>query len=197
MTLCALLLAAGGGQRFGSSPKQLARLGGRPLASYALAALESVLPDRVWTVVGAAHQQILPALLPRRPVMCADWQAGLSRSLQAGLAALPADATGVLVALADQPALDAAAYRALAEDFAQHGQPVCACADDYLGVPAIFPRADFTALAQLTGDRGARPLLLQCQREGRLRSLWLPAALRDVDTPDQLQALLINDAVPT
>lgn len=189
MTVYALLLAAGQGRRFGDAPKQLALRAGRPLASFALAALEAVLPGRVITVVGAGHQQILPVLQPRWPLVCSAWQEGLSKSLQTGLEALPADAGGALVALADQPCLSAADYQALVVEFEQNGQPVCASAENYLGVPAIFPRADFDALGELSGDRGARELLLRWQQAGRLRTVDLLAALLDVDTPAQLRDL--------
>ena len=54
---------------------------------------------------------------------------------------------------------------------------------DTLGVPALFDRAAFPALATLEGDRGAKSVIAAWQGE------VLPVPLneyRDVDTPDDL-----------
>jgi molybdenum cofactor cytidylyltransferase len=59
--------------------------------------------------------------------------------------------------------------------------------DSRLGVPAIFPRADFPALAGLRGDRGARDILRR--RRDRVIGVDLANAGIDIDTPEDLLRL--------
>ena len=55
--------------------------------------------------------------------------------------------------------------------------------DDLRGVPAIFPRSAFPALATLRGDQGARALL---RDESDPIDVIAPQAPGDVDTPGQI-----------
>jgi CTP:molybdopterin cytidylyltransferase MocA len=182
-----LLLAAGAGRRFGGA-KLLAAVAGRPLLLHALA-LAQELGVLTHVVLGAEAER-LQSLLPEGtlPIVHAGWAEGLGSSLAAGVRALPDDCPGVLVLLADQPALRVAALRALIACWQRDPTQVC-CAryDDKPGVPAIFPRRLFGELAALCGDRGAKPIL---QREASLeRQLDMPEASIDIDRGEDLMAL--------
>ncbi len=178
-----LILAAGAGSRYGSSPKLLAELDGRPLLEHAIAA-QCAVPAlaRVVVVLGAHARTILDAVdfMRAEPVVCSHWRKGLSASLRCGAGALR-DAERVIVTLGDEPLitpeliarfLDAppgarATYR---------GQP---------GHPVVLGPEQLRALGGLRGDRGGQELLhggmtIECGRLG------LGA---DVDTPDDLQAV--------
>ena len=80
MTIGALVLAAGEGRRFGGT-KQLAELDGRPLLSFALAAVAGISPRVV--VLGHAADEVAAGvdLHGARPVVCADWAEGQAASL--------------------------------------------------------------------------------------------------------------------
>lgn len=54
------------------------------------------------------------------------------------------------------------------------------------GVPAVFPRNTFTALAALRGDQGARALL---RDDANPIDFIAPHASGDVDTPAQIPRL--------
>ncbi len=128
----------------------------------------------------------LRGLLIRR-VDCANWREGMSASLHAGLAALTDECAGALVVVCDQPALEASHLLALCA--AWRAAPQGAAASQYagrLGVPALLPRAWFSALAA-SGDRGARELL--AERHARISSITNEALAIDVDRIEDLAAL--------
>lgn len=184
--IAGLVLAAGGGRRFGPDSKLLAELDGRPVLEWALAAPCAVPAlTRVVVVLGSRADEVLARVSLGRaePVVCADWEAGQSASLRCGLEALGA-ADGVdrvLVTLGDQPRLTAAAVRCFVAEppgtratFA--GRP---------GHPVVLGPVEIEALRAVRGDQGARELL----GGGRTVEVGHLCSGRDVDTPDDLEAL--------
>jgi len=184
-----IVLAAGASTRFGS-PKQLVRLNGRPLLHLAVSRAVEVAGQSVTVVLGANAADLAPLLrhTPAAVVVNRDWTEGLGSSVRAGVARVPAAADAALLMLADQPAVTAEDLRRLIATWRR--QPRCIVAAHYagtLGVPAIFPREDFAALAGLRGDTGARALL---KRGGeRVVRLALQSAAIDIDTPEDLLKL--------
>lgn len=190
--LCALLLAAGAGSRFGG-PKLLAPLHGRPLLLHAvgLALGCATVNAGLWVVTGAYRDPVEACLagVPAVRVHHAGWAQGMGGSIAAGVAALPADADALLLLLADQAALAGADLERLCLAWLeQPEQPIAAAYADGVvpGAPAIFPRSWWPKLAALTGDQGARRLLRSAPA---LRTVAMPAAGRDIDTAAQLARL--------
>ena len=185
-TLHVVVLAAGAATRFGS-PKQLVRLNGRPLLHLAVSRAVEVAGQAVTVVLGANAADLAPLLrhTPAAVIVNRDWAEGMGSSVRAGILRVPATADAVMLMLADQPAVTAEDLRRLVGTWRR--QPQCIVAAHYAGVagvPAIFPREDFTALAGLRGDAGARALL---KRGGeRVVRVPLPAAAIDIDTPEDL-----------
>ena len=102
-----LVLAAGGGSRFGG-PKALARTpDGEPWVARAVRILLAGGCDEVLVVLGAAAAEAA-GLVPAEAgtVVAARWQDGMGASLAAGIAALP-EADTALVSLVDLPGLPA------------------------------------------------------------------------------------------
>jgi molybdenum cofactor cytidylyltransferase len=177
-----LVLAAGGSRRLGR-PKQFVTLAGRPLVELACRRALATRPAGVVVVVGA-HASRTGALLralPVRVVANRAWRAGLSSSLRAGLARIPASAPSVLVTTVDQWRVDAADLRRL---LGTRG-PAAACYEGARGVPALLPRAWRPRLRALDGDRGARALLAGAD----VRAVPIPTACVDLDTPADLASL--------
>jgi len=113
---------------------------------------------------------------------------GLGGSIATGVAACAGVADGILLCLADQPLVGPAHLEALAAEWrAAPGRAVATSYAGIAGVPAIFPRSDFAALAALQGDTGARPVL--AAHGDRLVTVACKDAAVDVDRPEDLEGL--------
>lgn len=184
-----IVLAAGASSRFGS-PKQLVRIDGRPLLHRAVANAVEIAGHAVTVVLGA-HAAELGQLLGHSPcslVVNRDWAEGIASSIRAGLARLPPSCDGALLTLADQPAVTVDDLKRLAAAWRREPQRIVAARyEGMLGVPALFPRAEFPALDALRGDRGAREILRRSR--DRVVGIDLPNAGIDIDTPEDLLRL--------
>ncbi len=105
----AVLLAAGAGSRLGGRPKCLLELGGVPLIRRQLIALSGAGVDEVVVVLGHHAELIEPQVqsFPVTVVRNPQPDDGQVSSLRIGLAALTGKLDAVLVALADQPLINA------------------------------------------------------------------------------------------
>ena len=155
------MLAAGAGRRFGS-PKQLARLRGRPLLEHALAAMAGASGVGVTVVVlGARAQEVLAEvdLHGAEPVICEEWSEGQAASLRAGVAALASRVEAIVVTLGDQPAIDPRAIDRVVAARDGASPAVRATYGGRPGHPVLLERAVLDAVGSLRGDSGARDLL--------------------------------------
>jgi len=187
--LHAIVLAAGASTRFGS-PKQLVRLEGRPMMHAAVARAVEIAGQAVTVVLGAHAAELAPLLRhsPASVIVNRDWAEGIGSSIRAGVSRLPPSCDGVLMMLADQPAVSADDLRRLAG--AWRRQPTFIIASFYestTGVPAIFPRSVFTPLTELRGDQGARHLIHRLR--DRVVRVPMSVAAIDIDTPEDLLRL--------
>ncbi len=188
----AIILAAGASTRMGA-PKQLLELDGRPLL---VRTIEAALASPAWPVVvvlGAHAEKIRPALA-RLPVLIAEnpaWAEGMASSLRAGITTLRQFSRrldAALVALCDQPAFSAATIERLVAAQQATGRGIVAARyAGRQGAPALFLREHFAALAALTGEEGARPLLNG--DPARVATVDLPELALDLDTPADVAAL--------
>jgi len=196
MRVAGLVLAAGGGSRYGS-PKALVRLRGRLLVERAADLLAAAGCDPVVVVLGAAADQVLAAArLPRtgvRTVVNPDWPTGMGSSLRVGLAAVPAEAEAVVVTLVDTPGLGPESVRRLVAA----GGPDGAAQATYggrRGHPVLLGRTVITEVAAAaTGDRGAGPWLAAHPERVRLVPCDGTGDPRDVDVPDDLAAVVAGE----
>ena len=150
----------------------------------AMAAVEAGASPVV-VVLGANAEMIAPVLLGLASVTTVvnrQWSNGLASSLATGLSAVledtPCDA--VLVTLADQPHVNAAALRRLIAAFDGERRIVASAYDNTMGVPAVFAREHVDALMRLTGDAGAGAWLRSRPRE--VTCVPLDLAALDIDT---------------
>jgi molybdenum cofactor cytidylyltransferase len=182
-----IVLAAGAASRFGGG-KQLAFLDGRPLLEHAVRAMTSAPVGRVIVVLGAEAEHVLAGvdLHGADPLVCERWSEGQSASLACGLAEL-ADCEAVVVTLGDQPRVSPDAIRRVIAGRGNGAAAVRATYGSGPGHPVLLERVLFDRLRDVSGDHGARNLLMSVQtREIPCDDLGGGA---DVDTPAELDAL--------
>lgn len=134
----AVLLAAGSGSRIGHKPKSLLELGGVPLIRRQLIALSGAGVDEVVVVLGH-HAALIDPVVQTFPVTVVhnpNPDDGQVSSQRIGLAALTGKLDAVIVALADQPLLNAQDITALIGAFKKRPE----------GVSVVYP--------QVAGERG-------------------------------------------
>ncbi len=195
-TVGAVLLAAGAGARLGGRPKALLELGGVPLIVRQLVALSGAGVDEVVVVLGH-HADAIEAAVRPFPITLARNPSpddGQASSVRIGLRALSPGLDAVMVALADQPLIDAPDLTALIGAFKKRGDaamvvPRVPGADGKLepGNPVIFDAA-------LRDEWLAGAADLACRR-WRLahpeRVRWFDTDNRrykvDIDTPEDIE----------
>lgn len=179
----AVVLAAGASTRLGF-PKQLIVHEGEPLVRRIAKAAAEACGGPVVVVLGANAEMIAPALSDLESVTTVvnhEWSKGLASSLAAGLSALQnTQCDAVLVTLADQPLIDAAALKRLVEAFDDKRRIVASAYDDTIGAPAVFAREHVAELLRLTGDAGAGSWLRN--RSSDVTSIPLGVSALDIDT---------------
>jgi molybdenum cofactor cytidylyltransferase len=119
----AVLLAAGAGSRLGGRPKSLLELGGVPLIRRQLIALSGAGVDELVVVLGH-HADAIEAAVREFPVTLVRNPSpddGQASSVRIGLQALAGKLDGVIVALADQPLINAQDISALIGAFKKRG----------------------------------------------------------------------------
>ena len=182
-----IVLAAGEASRFGSA-KQLALLDGQPMLEHSLRAITAAPVGRVILVLGAGAEEVAARidLHGAEPLVCPRWQEGQAASLACGLAEL-SDCDAVVVILGDQPRISPDAIRRV---IAARGPGALAVRATYggdPGHPVLLERRLFAGMRNVTGDHGARNLLMSVSvREIACDDL---GGGEDVDTPAELDAL--------
>jgi CTP:molybdopterin cytidylyltransferase MocA len=186
--IAGIVLAAGASRRFGAV-KQLVELDGTSLLGHAIDAMGEVKEvDEVVVVLGANAQAIMQItpLGRARVVVCRAWDRGLSASLRAGLDAV-GHADAVVVTLADQPLVGAAAIRRVIELRDPAVEVAAASFEERPGHPVLLERSSFSRVRELEGEQGAETLL----EDGAAKLVRCDdvACSLDVDVPADLARL--------
>jgi molybdenum cofactor cytidylyltransferase len=192
MSVAAVVLAAGGSSRFGE-PKQLAVFQGEPLVRRIVTAAKDAGCASVVVVVGASAAQIAPVLagLPVSIIEHPNWSNGLGSSIAVGVmhaAGITPDLDAAILLACDQPLVNAVMLRQLIQMHRENKKPIVASAyAETVGVPALFDRSCFGDLLQLTGDSGAKGIILA--RRNDVTSFDFPAGTVDIDTAADYEKL--------
>jgi len=189
----AVLLAAGAGRRLGGIAKALIRIEGLSLAQRQLRALRDAGVDTVVLVTGFEHHAVEAEArgLAATVAYNADYAQGLAGSVRVGLAALGPGFDGILMALVDQPLIEACDLRALMAAFEGRpgGHALVPQVEGERGNPVMLDElVRERVLASATGS-GVRDLL---DREPSLVHAWQTSNdrfLADLDAPEDLARL--------
>jgi molybdenum cofactor cytidylyltransferase len=185
----ALVMAAGRSRRFGSDKRRACLPDGRNLLQAVVQTqIEACGDVLVLLRSGDAWGQSVCAEAGVACLLVDDADAGLGRTLSAGLQAIMADERVVfdaaLVVLADMPAVSPDTVRALMSAFSRDGRAAWPWHAGQPGHPRLLPRSSWPTLLDLVGDEGARARFDWSQAT----RVEVPDAgiLLDIDTPGDL-----------
>jgi CTP:molybdopterin cytidylyltransferase MocA len=188
--IAGLLLAAGGGSRYGM-PKALVPTGDGLMAERALRTLREGGLEPIVVVIGAAADEVRTSVAWGDAVVVDNpqWRDGMGLSLRAGLVALgaTADVDAMVVLLVDTPGITPAAVQRLVRE-ARAGTPgealLAAAYHGRQGHPVLIGRAHWEGVAEsAVGDTGAKPYLRAHAGQLKLIACEDVADGTDVDVP--------------
>lgn len=188
-----VIMASGMGKRFGSN-KLLADFDGRPMICRILDITEPLFRHRI---VVTRHEDVKKICEERHvPVLLHDCP-GRNDTIRLGLQAIDQDGGGrsglktCIFVPADQPLLTGETLKKLAE--ASCRDPACIFRTEYegqMGAPTAFPAGFFEELMHLPEGRGGNVLIKKYPDAVKSVSAGSLPELQDVDTPEDLEALL-------
>lgn len=186
--ICAVLLAAGAGSRFGGN-KLEADFEGLMLGEHSARAMAECGFRAMFVVENPAHVRLSVALaaLGFGSITNIAPQSGIAHSLLlATRAAMTTEATGMMVVLADMPRVTAAHLHRLCQASCTEAGRITASVtpDGTRSPPALFPRALWPKLLSLKDDRGAGVFLADAILVAASREL-----LTDIDCKDEISAI--------
>lgn len=181
-----VVLAAGASNRFGR-PKQLIPFMGNSLLRHLTQVGAASTAESVLVVLGAYAEFLKHQLhgLKVRTVVNPDWNSGMSSSVRAGIQGLARTVKGALLVLCDQPYVTSRLLDRMIETFEKTKKLIVACEyENSLGVPALFDRELFGELEKLSGDRGARQVIMRHRND--VAAISFPEGSIDIDTPQDI-----------
>jgi molybdenum cofactor cytidylyltransferase len=187
--IAAIILAAGMSRRMGAN-KLLATLpGGKTLIAATVHNVLATAAHPVIVVTGHQDEAIRAALAGQKIsfVHAEAYATGMAESLRAGIAALSAGIGAALIVLGDMPLVPPATIdKILAAFDPEEGRDIVVpIHDGQRGNPVLWSSKYFPELLGLTGDTGARNILLT-HMETVAEVAASDAVLRDFDTQDAL-----------
>ncbi|MBW9259454.1 MAG: nucleotidyltransferase family protein [Candidatus Thiodiazotropha sp. (ex. Lucinisca nassula)] len=181
-----VLLAAGSSRRFGANKLLQPMAGGEPMGVMAARHLLTAVSRGV-AVVRPDDIELSAALsaLGYRVVENQQPESGMGESLAMAVTA-SLDAGGWLVALGDMPWIKPQTIVKVAQRLAQGASMVAPVYQGERGHPVGFATRWGERLVELSGDRGARQVLIDYPNELEFLPVDDPGILLDVDFPEQL-----------
>lgn len=196
-TIAAVVLAAGRSRRMAPHNKLLiADRTGKPMIARTV---DNVLASRarpILVVLGHQADNIERGLAgkPVQYVHAANYAEGLSASLKAGIAAVPASCSAAIICLGDMPLVTGRIIdRLLAAYDRDEGRLiVLPTFRGKQGNPMLWDRRFFPEIMEIAGDSGARFLLSRHMEHVTEVEVGEDAVLRDFDTTESLGTLPVK-----
>ena len=190
--IAAVILAAGRSQRMGLDHKLLADVRGSTLLRHVVRTALRSNAHPIHVVVGHRSAEIMRSLAGHNVAFVTNpnYVQGLSTSMQAGLSSLPDDCDGAIIMLGDMPDIEPALIDRMISAFEpKEGRGIVVpVSGGKRGNPVLWGRDYFAAMAEVSGDTGAKPLLA-LNADAIVEIPASEAVHTDIDTPEALAAL--------
>lgn len=196
MNTAIIILAAGASSRMGI-PKQLLLVDGKTLIKRICDTAMDTPCHPIVTVLGA-NRNLIRKETERMPITVIDnpqWENGMSSSIKMGLAGAYMTEKAIEAAIfltVDMPYVNAELINKMIEKAESDEKiEIVACKyDNQMGIPVLFKRGLFTDLLELTGDEGAKKVVMK--NKDKTAFLDFPEGKLDLDTIDEYRNFVSN-----
>lgn len=187
----AVLLAAGEARRLNGIPKPLLELGGVPLIRRNLIALSGAGVDELVVVLGHHAEVIEPSIcdFPVTVVHNPAYASGQATSMRAGIAGLGGKLDAIIIALADQPLINADDIIGVISAFKKResGRVVIPLVDGQRANPIIFEAGLREEILAGGADLGCRKWTERHSDQVRFFDTPNRHYKIDIDTPEDIE----------
>ena len=189
-----IILAAGQSSRLGQ-PKQLLPFKGKSLLLHMIQIAKKV-SENVLVITGADSSRIEYDIknADAKIVFNEEWEEGMASSIRRGLSVLKNEwpyLKSAIFMVCDQPFVTTDLLKNLIKENEITGKSIVASAySEIAGTPVLFDQSIFSELMDLTGDIGARKIILK--HKDRLATVDFPLGNVDMDTPEDYKKLLLQ-----
>jgi molybdenum cofactor cytidylyltransferase len=201
MNVGIIILAAGSSSRMGV-PKQLLLIDGKTLIKRVIDVAIDTPCYPIVTVLGA-NKELIKKELSKVPITIIDnpqWEKGMSSSIKMGLAGTYMtfkEIDAVIFLTIDMPFISANLINEMIKKASENDAiSIVACQYENqkgvstLGIPVLFKRDLFNDLLELTGDEGAKKIVLKNKEKTYLVNF--PEGKIDLDTIDEYHNYIAN-----
>ncbi|MEE9237932.1 MAG: NTP transferase domain-containing protein, partial [Thermodesulfobacteriota bacterium] len=143
------------------SPKQLLRIGGKPLLQHILDNVDRSAVDEIILVLGFEADSIRRDLSENRAciVVNSSYKDGMSTSIQAGIGALNKKTDAVLIILCDQPLIGHQVIDKIISAYKNNDQKIAVpFYKGFRGNPVLIDKSLFPEMMEISGDIGCRAI---------------------------------------
>ena len=196
MNTAIIILAAGASSRMGA-PKQLLLVDGKTLIKRICDTAMDTPCHPIVAVLGA-NRNLIRQETERMPITVIDnpqWENGISSSIKMGLAGAYMTEKAIEAAIfltVDMPYVSAELINKMIEKAkSDEKTEIVACKyDSQMGIPVLFKRTLFTDLLELTGDEGAKKVVMK--NKDKTAFIDFPEGKLDLDTIDEYRNFVSN-----
>ena len=187
-----IILAAGASTRLGQ-PKQLLKHNDVTFLQHTIDEALATGAQKVIVVLGSGAEKISDGINKKNAsvVYNKNWEEGMASSIREGLhqsLLLSANVDAVILMVCDQPYVNAALLRNIVAQHVESGKPIVASQyKDTLGTPVLFHKSFYPELLKLTGDAGAKKILMDNKEQ--VHAVRFPLGYIDIDNTEDFDKL--------
>lgn len=182
-----MILASGFSRRFGSD-KIMHKVQGRPLIDYVIRALKEAGFEEIFAVVRKEQEELINyATYALKFIENENAIEGQSSAIKVAVSALRKESDAIMFLLGDQPLIRADTIIRLCRIHTSGEYGISSCQiDGRLSPPVIFSSYYFDELMRLSGDTGAKPVLIRHSDRIARVSFGDRYEAEDVDSPEMI-----------